>query len=102
MIRSFDMVKQIIDVQGTEIVFFSKNKEAYISLTDIARHKDPEISDYILQNLKRNRSTIIFIGLGEQLHNPEFNSIEFDGFKNEAYSKWFYQICRLNSELIKQ
>jgi hypothetical protein len=37
----------------------------------------------------RNRSTIEFIGLWEQLHNPDFNSIEFDGFKNEAGSNSF-------------
>ncbi|NQU64043.1 MAG: KilA-N domain-containing protein [SAR324 cluster bacterium] len=30
-----------------------------------------------------------FIGLWEKLHNPEFNSIEFDGFKNEAGSNSF-------------
>jgi hypothetical protein len=37
----------------------------------------------------RNRSTIEFIGLWEQLHNPDFNSIEFDGFKNESGSNSF-------------
>jgi hypothetical protein len=60
-----------------------------ISLTDIAKHKDLERSDDILQNWMRNRSTIEFIGLWEQLHNPDFNSIEFDGFKNESGSNSF-------------
>ncbi|GAF85798.1 unnamed protein product, partial [marine sediment metagenome] len=78
------MAKQKINVKGTEIVLFSKEKGDYISLTDIARYKDSERSDYILQNWMRNRSTIEFIGLWEQIHNPNFNSIEFDGFKNEA------------------
>ncbi len=32
----------------------------------------------------RNRSTIEYLGLWEQLNNPDFNSIEFDGFKNQA------------------
>jgi hypothetical protein len=53
----------------------------HISLTDIARQRDSERSDYILQNWLRNRSTIEFIGLWEQIHNPIFNSIEFDGIK---------------------
>ncbi|MBT3261058.1 KilA-N domain-containing protein [bacterium] len=83
------MSKQTIDVQGTEIVVFSKEKQNYISLTDIARYKDAERSDYILQNWLRNRSTIEFIGLWEQLHNSNFNSIEFDGIKNEAGSNSF-------------
>ncbi len=83
------MKKQKIDVKGTEVVIFSKEKEDYISLTDIAKYKDSERSDYILQNWMRNRSTIEFIGLWEQLHNPDFNSIEFDGFKNEAGSNSF-------------
>jgi len=83
------MSKQKIEVRGTEIVILSKGKEDYISLTDIAKYKDPARSDYILQNWMRNRNTIDFIGLWEQLHNPDFNSIEFDGFKNEAGSNSF-------------
>jgi hypothetical protein len=83
------MTKQKIDVQGTEIVVVTKDHGDYISLTDIARHKDPERSDYILQNWMRNRSTIEFIGLWEKLHNPNFKSIEFDGFKNESGSNSF-------------
>ena len=57
------MAKRKVNVKGTEIVIFSKEKEDYISLTDIARYKDLERSDYILQNWMRNRSTIEFIGL---------------------------------------
>lgn len=76
-------------VKGTEIAFYDLNNEDYISLTAIARYRDAERTDYILQNWMRNRSTIEFIGLWEQLHNPKFNSIEFDGFKNEAGSNSF-------------
>jgi hypothetical protein len=83
------MAKQKINVKGTEIVLFSKEKEDFISLTDIARYKDSKRSDYILQNWMRNRSTIEFIGLWEQIHNSNFNSIEFDAFKNEAGSNSF-------------
>ena len=83
------MAKQKINVKGTKIVLFSKENEDYISLTDIARYKDSGRSDYILQNWMRNRSTIEFIGLWEQIHNHNFNSIEFDGFKNEAGSNSF-------------
>ena len=76
-------------VKGTEITISNRGAKDYISLTDIARHRDGERSDYILQNWLRNRSTIEFIGLLEQLNNPSFNSIEFDGFKNLAGSNSF-------------
>jgi len=52
------MKKQKIEVKGTEIVIYSKEREDYISLTDLAKYKDSERSDYILQNWMRNRSTI--------------------------------------------
>jgi hypothetical protein len=78
-----------IDVHGTEILIYSENETEYISLTDIARFRDAERSDYILQNWMRNRSTIEFIGLWEQFNNPDFNSIEFDGIKNMAGSNSF-------------
>ena len=68
-----------INVRGTDIILFENNREDFISLTDIARYRDAERSDYILQNWMRNRSTIESIGLWEQFNNPDFNSIEFDG-----------------------
>jgi KilA-N domain len=83
------MKNKKIEVKGTEIVVYSKNTDDYISLTDIARHRDSERSDYILQNWLRNYSTIEFIGLWERIHNPIFNSIEFDGIKNLAGSNSF-------------
>ncbi len=82
-------MKKSINVKGTEIVLFEQESEHYISLTDIARYRDAERSDYILQNWMRNRSTIEFIGLWELFHNPGFNSIEFDGIKNMAGSNSF-------------
>ncbi|MFN3557621.1 MAG: KilA-N domain-containing protein [Bacteroidales bacterium] len=81
--------KSKIEVKGTEISIFTAEAEDYISLTDIARYRDSERSDYILQNWMRNRSTIEFMGLWEQFHNPDFNSIEFDGIKNMAGSNSF-------------
>ncbi|MCX6324249.1 MAG: KilA-N domain-containing protein [Sphingobacteriales bacterium] len=79
-----------INVKGTEIIILSDaNKDEYISLTGIARYRDAERSDYILQNWLRTRSTIEFLGLWEQFNNPDFNSIEFDGIKNQAGSNSF-------------
>lgn len=78
-----------ISVSDTEISIVKINDADYISLTDIARYRDSERSDYILQNWLRNRSTIEFIGLWESFNNPNFNSIEFDGIRNIAGSNSF-------------
>ncbi len=83
------MKKQIINVVESPVSILTKDKQDYISLTDIARFKDAERSDYILQNWMRLRSTIEFIGLWEVLHNPNFNSIEFDGIKTQAGANSF-------------
>ncbi|HEY5972001.1 MAG TPA: KilA-N domain-containing protein [Pseudoxanthomonas sp.] len=73
-----------IDVKGTAITVVSSGEEDYISLTDIARYKDSERTDYIIQNWLRNRNTIEFLGIWEQLNNPGFNPIEFDGIRSQA------------------
>jgi hypothetical protein len=78
-----------IEVIGTEVIIYSQNEQDFISLTDIARFRDADRSDYILQNWMRNRSAIEFIGLWEQFNNPDFNSIEFDGIKNLAGANSF-------------
>ncbi len=76
--------KSIIEVQGAAITVLSQTDEDFISLTDIARFKDRERTDYIIQNWLRNRNTIEFLGVWEQLNNPSFNPIEFDGIRKQA------------------
>ena len=71
-------------VKGKDVSMFTKEHIEYISLTDMAKSKDANRSDYIIQNWIRNRNSIEFIGLWEILHNSNFNSIEFDGFRNNA------------------
>lgn len=77
-------LKSKINANGTEISVISKGTEDdYISLTDIAKYKSDEPND-VIRNWIRNRDTIEFLGLWEQLNNPDFKPVEFDGFKNEA------------------
>ncbi|MFV0265620.1 MAG: KilA-N domain-containing protein [Draconibacterium sp.] len=83
------MNKTRLHVNELEIVLFRQNEKEYISLSDMAKFRDPERSDYIIQNWMRTRSTIEFLGLWELLNNPDFNSIEFDGFRNESGSNSF-------------
>lgn len=73
-----------VDVKGTEVSIQLVNGEEYISLTDIARYKDKERTDYIISNWIRNRNTIEFLGMWEMINNPDFNPIEFDGFRKKA------------------
>ena len=61
----------------------------YISLTDLAKYKDKDRTDYIIQNWMRNTNSILFLGTWEILNNINFNSIEFDGFKNNSGTNAF-------------
>lgn len=76
--------KAFVVVQGTEVTVLDHQKEDYISLTDIARHKDSQRTDYLISNWLRNRNTIEFLGIWESLNNPNFNPIEFDGIRKSA------------------
>lgn len=73
-----------IEVLSREVSLYQHREEDFISLTDIARYRDAERGDYIIQNWMRNRNTIEFLGIWEYLNNPDFNSIEFDGIRNQA------------------
>lgn len=83
------MKNQTIEVKGTEIVICSKKDEDYISLTDIARYKNPNEPKDVVKNWLRSRSTIEFIGLWEKIHNPNFKGVEFDSFLFQAGSNSF-------------
>ncbi len=73
-----------ISVQGFEIVVYEENQVDFISLTDIARRKDAEHTDTIIQNWMRNRNTIELLGFWESIYNPQFKPLEFEGFKKQA------------------
>ena len=83
------IVKGIINANGIDIRVSSTNESDYISLTDIARKRNPEFPADVVKNWMRSRSTIDFIGLWEQLNNPDFKLVEFDQFKQEAGSNAF-------------
>ena len=78
-----------IHAKGTEITVLSTgDANDYISLTDIARYKS-DAPDDVIKNWMRNRDTIEFLGLWEQLNNPDFKPVEFDGFRTQAGSNAF-------------
>lgn len=65
------------------------NKDDYFSLTDIAKYKNPEDPRFVIQNWMRRIDTIQYMGLWEQLNNPNFNRVEFDTFRSEAGHNYF-------------
>lgn len=78
------MKKAQINVQGAAMAVRQLSGEDYISLTDIARYKNPEHPDDLIRNWLRNRNTLEFLGVWERLNNPKFNPVEFDGIKSQA------------------
>lgn len=78
-----------LDVLGTAITIMAQEIDNYISLTDIAKHKEPNRSEVVIQNWIRGRNTIEFLGVWEKLHNPDFKHIEFDVFRKQAGTNVF-------------
>lgn len=70
-----------ITVKGTEIKIVSVRNEDFISLTDMIK---PFGDDSIIKNWLRNRNTVEFLGIWEQIYNSDFNSVEFDRIKKQT------------------
>lgn len=74
-----------LEAKGQQIsIITSEDRNDFISLTDIAKYKNSSDPRFVIQNWMRNRNTLEFIGLWEQLHNPTFNRVQFDTVKSEA------------------
>jgi hypothetical protein len=75
--RKISVLEETVSVQQI-------GADDYISITDIARHKNSDRTDDLIRNWLRNRNTIEFLGIWEQLNNPGFKPVEFDGFRKQA------------------
>jgi hypothetical protein len=73
--------KSTINVQGTAITILSQKEDDYISLTDMAKRFG---DDALIYSWMRNRNTLEFLGIWEQIHNLDFKGGEFETFKKEA------------------
>lgn len=78
-----------LQVQDTLVALTRINEEDYLSLTDIARVRNPSEPKDVVKNWLRTRSTIEFLGLWEIINNPNFKGVEFDSFKQQAGSNSF-------------
>jgi len=72
-----------INVKNTDVTIIQINDDDYISLTDIAKHKNSD-ANAVIANWLRNRNTIEFLGIWEYLYNQNFKPLEFEGFRREA------------------
>ena len=77
-----------MEVQGTPITVLSREGEDFISLTDMVKHF--EGGSALIEQWLGNKDTLLFLGIWEQLNNPGFNSLEFEGIRNEAGRSSFY------------
>ena len=77
-------MKAKLQVLENDIATVTRGGFEYICITDIARYKSPDRTGTIIGNWLRNRNTIEFLGIWEQLNNPDFKVIEFDDFKKQA------------------
>ena len=73
-----------INVLDNEIRLYAVEDEDFISLTDIAKHRNSDAPADIVKNWLRNRNTIELLGLWERLHNPNFKLVEFDQFRQQS------------------
>ena len=78
-----------LNVNENEIRVMRVENEDYISITDLARYKNPKEPSDVIKKWLSNYDTIEFLGLWEELSNENFNSAEFSRIKNEAPKRSF-------------
>ena len=65
-------------------IYTNDFENEYISLTDIAKYRNDNDPRFVIQNWMRNRNTIEFLAVWEELHNPDFNRVQFEAVRSEA------------------
>ena len=79
------MSNKIIEVQNIKVNIANINDNDYICISDFGKYKEGKSkADDIIRNWLRNRITLEFLGTWESIYNPNFNSVEFDGFRKSA------------------
>src|SRR3989338_7992621 len=82
------MKNRSITVQGTDVAIATRHEQDYISLTDMVKRFDG--GGALIEQWLKNKDTVLFLGVWEQLNNPGFNSPEFEGIRNEAGRNSFF------------
>jgi hypothetical protein len=87
-LEAIAMKNRSITVQGAEVAIATRHEQDYISLTDMV--KSFEGGSALIEQWLKNKDTVLFLGVWEQIYNPGFNSLEFEGIRNEAGRNSFY------------
>jgi len=78
-----------ITVKDTEITIITDANEDYICITDMLKAKD---GDFFVTDWLRNRNTLEYIGIWEQVYHPNFNYGEFAIIKSKAGLRGYLEI----------
>lgn len=79
------MANKKIHVQDLQVsVKTSHDQNDYISLTDIAKKKNAQFPRYVIQNWMRTKFTLEYLAIWEEIHNHNFNRVEFDAVRKKA------------------
>ena len=78
-----DLVTTEIVVKKNKVGILRVGNVNYISLTDLARYQNSSDPSFTVKNWLRRINTIDYIGLWEEIHNQDFNLVEFDQIKTE-------------------
>ena len=81
--------KETVTVQGTEISVLTHREDDYISLTDMAKHKNPDTTGLVISHWLRTGYTINFLSAWERLNNPNFNVTESGNIKMQSTDNSF-------------
>ena len=92
-----------LDIKGTVVRVVKINGEDFVCLTDMAKLKS-EDAQQTISNWMRNRMTLEYLGLWEELYNPDFKPLGFEGFRKEvglnhftmSPSKWIEGVNAIN------
>ena len=78
-----DLVTAEIIVKENKVGILRVGNVNYISLTDLAKYQNSSDPSFTVKNWLRRINTIDYIGLWEEIHNQDFNLVEFDQIKTE-------------------
>lgn len=79
-----NIIKTEMNVKNIKIGVLRVNNTDYISLTDLAKYQNSSDPSFTVKNWLRRVNTIDYVGLWEELHNENFNLVEFDQLRNKT------------------
>ena len=80
------------------VAITNNHEQDYISLTDMV--KNFEGGSALIEQWLENKDTVLFLGVWETINNSCFNSLKFEGIKNEAGRNSFYLFAVKWSDVI--